>query len=207
MSLTLGKSFDRNYNLRIPFIDGYYDVGIFFNKKSTFLLFKVAPDFSTAVSTKYGVKVNMFKNLESSKFCETCLVLHNYRKTSLDIINQFHNIKPEFYQDVSFLLNESITLSKVDVEDKTFFDMLNIYAFTLNSYSNEFIFLLTERQNIISRLSKKIVRTSGIQIATSPAIELLDQLHLEYLKSRKAGNEVRIVSEDEVTKLSDDNED
>jgi hypothetical protein len=207
MSLTLGKSFDRNYNLRIPFIDGYYDVGIFFNKKSTFLLFKVTPDFSTAVSTKYGVKVNMFKNLESSKFCETCLVLHNYRKTSLDIINQFHNIKPEFYQDVSFLLNESITLSKVDVEEKTFFDMLNIYAFTLNSYSNEFIFLLTERQNIISRLSKKIVRTSGIQIATSPAIELLDQLHTEYLKSGKAGTEVRIVSEDEITKLSDDNED
>jgi hypothetical protein len=207
MSLSLGKSFDRNYNLRIPFLDGYYDIGIYFNKKSTFLLFKVTPDFSTSDSSKHGIKVNMFKNLESSKFCETCLILHNYRKSSLDIINQFHNVKPEFYQDISFVLNESITLSKIDVEDKTFFDLLNIYGFTLNSYSNEFLFLLTERQNIISRLSKKIVRTSGIQISTSPAIELLDQLHTESLKSGKAGTEIRIISKDEVTKLSDNNED
>ena len=41
MALKLGKSFDRNYNIRIPFLTGFYDIGIFFNKKSTFLLFSV----------------------------------------------------------------------------------------------------------------------------------------------------------------------
>jgi hypothetical protein len=204
MALTLGKSFDRNYNLRIPFLDGYYDIGIYFNKKSTFLLFKVTPDFSTSDASKHGIKVNMFKNLESSKFCETCLMLHNYRKSSLDIINQFHNIKPEFYQDISFILNESITLAKIDVEDKTFFDLLNIYGFTLNSYNKEFVFLLTERQNIISRLNKKIVRTSGIQISTTHAINLLDQLNVEKIQSEKIGTDVRVIAENEVTKLDED---
>ncbi len=45
MSLTLGKSFNRNYRLRIPFLDGHYDVGIFFNKKSSLLLFSYEPLF------------------------------------------------------------------------------------------------------------------------------------------------------------------
>jgi len=104
MSLKLGKSFDRNYNLRLPFLNGYYDIGVFFNKRSTFLLFSV--DSSLGVDGQ-GVKVNMFKNLESSKFCETFLELHNYRKSSLDILNQFKCIKPEYYHEVSFILNEN----------------------------------------------------------------------------------------------------
>ena len=28
MPLQLGKSFDRNYNVRVPFLDGYYNAGI-----------------------------------------------------------------------------------------------------------------------------------------------------------------------------------
>ena len=47
-------------------------------------------------------------NLESSKFCETFLKLHNYRKSTLDIVNQFDSIKPEYYSDINFILNESI---------------------------------------------------------------------------------------------------
>ena len=187
MSLKLGKSFDRNYNLRLPFLNGYYDIGVFFNKRSTFLLFSV--DSSLGVDGQ-GVKVNMFKNLESSKFCETFLELHNYRKSSLDILNQFKCIKPEYYHEVSFILNETINLSKIEIdEDKTIFDCLNIYGLTLNSYLSEFIFIITERQNVVKKLNKKIVRTSGIQIATSQAIGMLNEYHEERLISGRAGFE------------------
>ena len=58
MGLCLGKSFDRSYNLRIPFLDGYYDLGVFFSKKSSFLLF----DLSRG-SSKSSVQINMFKKL------------------------------------------------------------------------------------------------------------------------------------------------
>ena len=116
MGLKLGKSFDRNYNIRLPFMNGFYDIGIFFNRKSTFLLFSV----ESSLTGNEGVKVNMFKNLESSKFCETCLELHNYRKNTLDISNQFKEIKSEFFPEVSFILNETLTLSKVEIdEDRT----------------------------------------------------------------------------------------
>ena len=201
MALKLGKSFDRNYNLRIPFLNGVYDIGIFFNKKSTFLLFSVEPGKIYSAESE-GIKINMFKNLESSKFCETFLELHNFRKNTLDILNQFKCIKPEYYHEVSFVLNETLNLSKVEVdEDKTLFDCLNIYGFTLNSYQNEFVFLITERQNIVRKLNRKIVRTSGIQIGTSQALNMLSDYHEESRISGKAGLEHIVPLDSSVRKI------
>jgi hypothetical protein len=196
----MGKTFDRSYNIRLPFLNGFYDIGIFFNKKSTFLLFSV--DSNIKSDETHGIKVNMFKNLESSKFCETFLQLHNYRKNTLDILNQYKSIKPEYYQEVSFIMNETITLSKIEVEEGRFlFDLLNIYGFTLNSYTNEFIFILTERQNIVKKLGRKIVRTSGIQISTSSALHILNHFHLDS-KAGKAGMEEKAPTE-KIIKLED----
>lgn len=202
MSLKLGKSFDRSYGIRLPFLNGYYDIGIFFNKKSTFLLFSV--DQSLKDIEISGVKVNMFKNIESSKFCETFLELHNYRKETLDILNQFKCIRPEYHHELSFLANETINLAKIDIdEDRSVFDCLNIYAFTLNAYVNEFIFVLAERQNIVKMLNRKMVRTSGLQIATSRSIAMLNDYHKERLISGKEGLEARYPSS-EIIKLDEE---
>lgn len=124
MSLQLGKSFNRNYKIRLPFLDGFYDVGLFYNNKSSFLLFSVDSDFTQSKSKdlKRSIKVAMFKNIESSKFCETFLNLHSYRNQSLDIINQFKEIKPEYTNDVNFLFNESVTMSKIVVDNSSFYD-------------------------------------------------------------------------------------
>ena len=200
MSLTLGKSFNRNYRLRVPFLDGHYDIGIFFNKKSTLLLFSIEPIFHSS-EFKHNIKVNMFKNLESSKFCETFLNLHNYKKSTLDISNQFENIKPEYYSDLSFVFNESLILSKVEVGERIFYDQLNIYGFTMVSHNDEFLFLLTERHNILKKLGKKMVRTSGLQIATTPALDMLDEYNIES-KQTRAGMEFRTPT-NEIIKLSE----
>ena len=200
MSLKLGRQFDRNYNLRIPFLRGFYDIGIFYNKKSTFLLFSVEQGLRGFGG---GAKINMFKNVEASKFCETFLELHNYRKSTLDILNQFKCVKPEYHHEVSFILNESIVLSKVEIYDRELFDCLNIYGFTLNSYVNEFVFILTERQNIVKKFNKKIVRTSGLQIATSQALNMLNDYHSEKRISGKEGLEMRAPTH-EIIRLDDE---
>lgn len=202
MSLKLGKSFDRSYNLRLPFLNTFYDINIFFCKKSSFLLFGVENQKREGIDV--GVKINMFKNLESSKFCETFIELHNYRKNTLDILNQYKNIRSEYLHEISFITNESITLSKIEIEldnneKKSLYDCLNIYGFTMNSFQNEFIFIITERHNIITKFNKKIVRTSGIQIATTHALEMLDEYH-DDSKKGKAGFEVRMPT-DEVIKM------
>jgi len=201
MSLTLGKQFNRNYNIRIPFLDGFYNIGVYFDKRSTFLLFSVKPDFSNSSFIK-NIKVNMFKNLESSIFCETFIDLHNFRKSTLDISNQFERIKVEYSGDLSFIFNETITLAKVELHDKPVYDLLNIYGFTINSYLNEFVFILTERHNIVKRLGKKIVRTSGLQIATTPALTTLDDYHQESREERLS-LETRYPT-DEIIKLDDE---
>ena len=201
MSLTLGKQFNRNYNIRIPFLDGFYNIGVYFDKRSTFLLFSVKPDFSLSTFEK-NVKVNMFKNLESSKFCETFLSLHNFRKSTLDISNQFEKVKPEYSGELSFVFNETITLAKVELHDKSVYDLLNIYGFTINSYLNEYIFILTERHNIVKRLGKKVVRTSGLQIATSSSLTTLDDYHRESRENR-ISTEIRFPS-DKIIKLDEE---
>jgi len=191
--------------LRVPFLDGYYNIGTFFNKRSSFLLFSVDADFEGSVAS-HGVKVNMFKNLESSKFCETFLTLHNYRKTTLDIINQFENIKSDYYYDVNFLFNETLRLSKIEVNDRTLFDTLTLYGLTLTSYSNEFVFVIAERQNIIKKLGKKVVRTTGIQIGTSRALSLLDEFHKESLTAGMQGKQELVAvpsDEKEIITLSE----
>lgn len=202
MTLKLGKSFDRHYDIRVPFVNGFYDIGIFFNRKSTFLLFGVEQE--TAPSEVSGVKINMFKNIESSKFCETFLELHNYRKHTLDILNQFKGIKPEYHHEISFITNETLTLAKIEIdEDRKLFDCLNIYGFTMNAYMNEFIFILTERQNIVKKLGRKIVRTSGIQIATTQAWSMLNEYHHESLTAGRAGTELKLPT-DKIIKLDDE---
>ena len=205
MSLLLGKTFNRNYNIRLPFLDGYYNIGIFFNKRSSFLLFRIDSDFTNSV-VPHGVKINMFKNLESSKFRETFLNLHNFRKSTLDIINQFEGIKSDYYYDINFIFNETLRLSKVEVEDKNLFDVLTVYGFTLTMYNNEFIFIITERQNIIKKLGKKVVRTTGVQISTSRALHVLNEFHVESIVSGKEGLTIKpiIPSEDkEIILLTD----
>jgi len=179
MSLILGKSLNRCYQLRVPFLNGYYNINIFFNKKSTFLLFGIEPDFKEDDHIQYGSKINMFKNLQSSRFSETFLNLHNYKGTNLDIVNQFDSLNPEYSPHINFLFNESINLSKIDIDGKTFCDNLLIYGLTLDAYSNEFIFIIAEKQNIIQKLNKKIVRTTAIQIATANSIGLLNEFYDE----------------------------
>lgn len=207
MGLSLGKTFNRSYNLRVPFLDGYYNIGAFFNKRSPFLLFRVDPSFNDNI-TSHGVKINMFKNLESSRFSETFLVLHNFRKATLDIINQFQEIKSSYHFDVNFIFNETLKLSKIEIEDRVLFDTLTLYGFTLSSYDNEFIFVIAERQSIIKKLNKKVVRTTGIQIATSRALSLLNDFYSESKKSGRAGMEkVVLVPSNEKKILNLDDED
>lgn len=195
--LTLGKLFDRNYMMQVPFLNGSYNIGTFFNKRSTNLLFSVEPDFEQ-ISTSYGIKINMFKNLKSSKFAETFLNLHNFRKTTLDIVNQFESIKDEYSFDVNFILNETLKLSKVEIDGKDLYDTLSLYGFTMSTYNSEFIFIIAERQNILKKLGKKMVRTTACQISTGNALSLLDEYYIESKTSGKEGLQIKpIIPSDE----------
>lgn len=180
MSLRLGNKLNRSYSIRLPFNNGFYNITIFLNKGSTFSLFGVESDFQPKQLPQLQSQVNtpgmvkMFKNIEASKFCEIFIKLHNFKKETLDILNQYDSIKPEYTGDVSMILNETITMSKIKIQDKDIFDTMNLYGFTILPYVEEYFFMIAERHSIMKKLGKKVVRTIGLQIATPTTIKLLD---------------------------------
>ena len=203
MPLELGKSFNRSYSIRTPFLDGFYNIGVFFHKGSNLLLFSVDPDFNKYPQKNYGIKINMFKNLESSKFCETFLNLHNYRNENLDISNQFNNVKDDYYKDIIFMFNESITLSKLEYMNKTFYSKVMLYGLSIAGYENEFLFLIAERQHTIAKSKKKIVRTTGVQLATSKSSEILDEFHKDFKSYKINRLHYPVIDNNKVINLSD----
>ena len=202
MPLELGKSLDRSYNLRVPFLNGFYKIGVYFHKNSNFLLFRADPDFPTSSVESHGIKINMFKNLETSKFCESCLKLHNYRGENLDISNQFDRIKDDYYDEIIFVLNEAITLSKYKVEDKEYFSQVMLYGLTISGYENEFIFLIAERQHIMAKLKKKVVRTTAVQLATTNSLNVIKGYYEDYRISLTRPNRP-ILDNTKIIKLED----
>ena len=178
--LTLGNKLNRSYSIRLPFNNGFYDVTVFLNKSSTFSLFGIDADFSESKTSQGMVK--MFKNIEASKFCETFIKLHNFKKDTLDIVNQYDCIKPEYTSDINMILNETVTMSKIRINDRDIFDTMNIYGFTVLPYVEEYFFLIAERHAIMKKLGKKVVRTTGLQISTPTTSKIIDEY---YDESRK----------------------
>jgi hypothetical protein len=180
--LKLGKELNRCYNIRIPFLNYHYIISIFYNTSSNFLLFKVENpnnEHFDEDNVTHGIKINMFKNLRASKFCSTFLNLHNYRNENLDIVCQYDSIQDFYHSEVTLISNENIILNKIKSDDgnKIFNDSLSIYSFTFPSYYNEFIFIIAERQHIVKKIKKKIVRSTALQIATTQSLNFLGQMN------------------------------
>jgi len=195
--LRLGNKLNRSYSIRLPFNGGYYNVTVFLNKTSTFSLFGIDSDFENETP---GM-VKMFKNIEAAKFCDTFINLHNFKKETLDIVNQYDCIKPEYTDDVTMILNETITLSKIKLGDKDIFDTMNLYGFIILPYIEEYFFMIAERHSIMKKLGKKVVRTTGIQIATPTTVRALETY---YQESKISGNInlAERIDRNQITKLS-----
>ena len=203
MGLSLGKTFNRNYVFRIPVANDFYDVNIFFNKKSNFLLFRVDPVISRSKNSTSS-KISMFKNIEGSKFSKTFLELNNYQNKNLTITNQFKNIKPDLYDEINFVMNEHINIAKHYIDGRELYDTMTIYGFTITSCTDEYFFMIAERQHIVKRLNKKVVTTSGLEISSLNALNILEDFYKEGLSSGKEGTKENITNRSNGTiKLSD----
>lgn len=195
--LRLGNKLNRLYSIRLPFNMGFYNITVFLNKSTTFSLFGLEADFSDASNP--GM-VKMFKNIEASKFCDAFIKLHNFKKETLDIVNQYDCIKPEYTSEVSMILNETITMSKIRINDRDVFDTMNLYGFTILPYVEEYFFLIAERHAIMKKLGKKVVRTTGLQISTPSTSKIVDEYYDESKKPEIADFHDQI-HRDKITKL------
>jgi len=178
MPLTLGKAFNRSHNMRVHFLDGFYDIGIFYNTKSYFVLFDIKP-IASMTNNDCSTKIQMFKNIEASKFCQLFMNLHSYKSENLDIQNQVKKIKSNYDDTLIMNMNETITLARINLtSEKQVEDFINIQGYTLTDYTNEYLFLIVERCFIDRYDSKKIVRTGAIQLSTSNSFDFVESIYL-----------------------------
>lgn len=189
MSLTLGKSFDRQYKMRLPFKDFFYDVGVFYNTQMNFNLFDIQAVLKYNSDKEFtGITINMYKNIEISDFCHNCLNL-GYIDNRL---SKFNGIKEEWLDDV-YCKNEE----KVKISANNYLRIFNFKIKNYNNNVNDFIYLLVERKNYLKKYrSDKIVTTlSGLQISTPASIEYFTQ----DFKNFKTYNEQNDLSQKKIT--------
>ena len=175
--LTFGSKLNRSYNLYFPFLGNYVTVSVFFNKSNTSIAFKTEPRFN---DNENKINVTNYKDLKQSIFSSTFLDIRDFKSDNLDIRSQFSNILPEFRDKINYISNESIKLSKVQTDNGSFDNLLYIYSFTFADYTDDFIYILAERQHIDTVLNKKIVRTSSIQICTSDCQQMVVKMAENY---------------------------
>lgn len=184
MSLSLGKLFNRCYCSRVPFLNGFYDIGVYFDTKSHFFLFDIKP-IATMVNN-CGVNVRMFKNIEAAKFTQLFLDLHSYRSDNLDIKNQIKTIKENSCDAINMILIESIILGNHRISsDKTIKDTMNIYGYGFSNYPNEYLFMVAERCFICRQTNRKIVRTGALQIASTDSSDFIESIFLSEIGKLK----------------------
>jgi len=165
MSLTLGKSFNRQIKMRLPFQNYFYDIGIFYTTIINFNLFDVKPVYKHGNNPSDDVKINMFKNIEASEFCMNFLDM----KIENERPSKFITIKDKYQSDIYSNLTETIIMNNNNI--------MKIYLFSLAAYEDDFLYVMVERKNITKAKEDKIISTlSGIQIMTSDVNEYLYNL-------------------------------
>jgi hypothetical protein len=165
--LTFGSKLNRSYTLYLPMLNSHVGISVFFHKGNTSIGFK--PDHTLQdMSKNDNINITTYKDLKKSVFASSFLEIADFTSDTLNIKNQFSNIREPFREKIQYLANESIKLSKHELEDgkRPLQNLIYLYVFSFTDYDNEFIYILAERQHIDTVLGKKFVRTSAIQLTT-----------------------------------------
>ena len=165
MSLTLGKSFNRQIKMRLPFQNYFYDIGIFYTTSINFNLFDIRPIYKHGSNPSNDSKINMFKNIEASDFCMDFLDM----KIENDRPSRFIAVKDEYQSEIYCNFVETVMMSNNN--------HMKIHLFSMTKYDEDFLYILVERKNISKVNEEKIISTlSGIQITTSKVGFYLNEL-------------------------------
>jgi hypothetical protein len=151
--------------MRIPFQNYFYDIGIFYTTYINFNLFDVKPIYKHGSSPSDDVNINMYKNIEASDFCM------NYLSTKLENNrpSKYIGIKEEYQNDIVCDFVETIQMSSTNI--------LRVYMFTLNEYTDTYRYILVERKNIPKIEEHTINTLSAVQIATSDVLNYLKKIY------------------------------
>ena len=198
----LNDKFNREYTLKLNFLNRDCELSVFFNKNNLYTAFSL----DQATYEKNKKKSNssiIFFDLNKSLFAKTFLDLKNFNTNNIDIKNQYSSIYSQHRDIVSREFYENIVLdtTKVSWHNQLQDNSIKLNIFRLSLYESDFLFLLCERQLIDPVLGKKIIRTSGYQLSNDNAIKYINSISSKYntsvVKKQTTEAVMRSIFEDE----------
>lgn len=198
----LNDKYNREYTLKLNFLNRDCELSVFFNKNNLYTAFSL----DQATYEKNKKKSNssiIFFDLNKSLFAKTFLDLKNFNTNNIDIKNQYNSIFSQHRDIVSREFYEYIVLdtTKVSWHNQLQDNSIKLNIFRLSLYEPDFLFLLCERQLIDPVLGKKIIRTSGYQLSNDNAIKYINSISSKYntsvVKKQTTEAVMRSVFEDE----------
>lgn len=182
---TLGNKLNRMYSIHIPFMNDHCEISLAFNKSNSFIGFNL-DQTNYIKSRKNEIHCKIYQDLSISAFATSFLDIRNFKSRNLDIKQQFHNILPEYQNQIHYETNETIKLSKIRTKKGEFESCLYLYVFRYTDFDDQFIYCVAERQHIDVILDKKIVRTSALQLCSNDKYEdltlIIENVNRKYVK-------------------------
>jgi len=153
---------------------------ILFNKQSSALQFSINTNFDTF---KERVYINMYRNLDDCKFCQTFFQLQSIKDERYDYRFKFSGMNRMFERDIFRFSKEKLDLQLPDSHSKSTNNYLLVLGWKLYDIEDDLIFFFVQRRcyNNISRMN--ILRTMGLQFATDRGIETLERYNEKFSNS------------------------
>ena len=147
---------------------------ILFNKQTSALQFNV--DTHSEIIQSGNVVTSMYRNLEDCKFCQTFFHLESTKDDNYDYRFKFAGINKQFERNVFRFSKEKLDLQIPD-QKKSTNNYLLVLGWKIYDMGDDLIFYFVQRRcyNNISRMN--ILRTMGLQFATSRGLDVLDRYH------------------------------
>lgn len=158
--------------------------GIKYDKRSTALQFQL--DSDNPLIKKRIVKIQMFRNLETCKFCNLFFNIETLKNDSSDFRGRFVNVNNNFSRYLLQFSKEMYDFQSND-KGKSSNNYMTVSGWKLHDSDNDLLFYFVQRKCYNDVTKMNVIRTAGLQIATERGLDILEKFQNYYDSSiRKA---------------------
>jgi len=185
-------------NLDRAFVVNAFPLGIstkftvLFSKQNPGLRFSIDSD-SNKINNK-NIDITMFRNLESSKFCQSFFSLETKEDEKFDYKNKFHGCNKQYEKNIFKYTQERIDLQMSTKADRPSNNYLLILGFKLFDLDDNLLFFFVQRRIFNSITKLNIIRTTGLQFSTKTGLIALDKYHNNFENSIKKVNGISLLN-------------
>ena len=142
------------------------------DKKTPGLQFQMCNDGN--VLELKQLKVQMFRNLDTSDFCKTFLNLESAKDQRRDVRCKFNGVRPIYEKNLIAFSQEKYDFH-VSSKSKPPINYMTVTGFKLQDSDNDLLFYMVQRKCFNDITKTHILRSAGLQIATNYGMECLNK--------------------------------